>query len=204
MAFVIGISGGSGCGKTTAIRMIQERLEGDDITIISQDDYYHPIERQVRDPKGVVNFDLPEAIDHFGLKNHIIALKEGREVEISQYTFNNPSAPAEIINLRPAPILLVEGLFVFHHVHIREHLDVKVFIDSPAHIRLERRLKRDLVERGYPEEEIRYQWENHVEPAFESFLMPHRDSCDMILDNTLELETQLDELEEMIKRRIGY
>ncbi|NNC82706.1 MAG: AAA family ATPase [Flavobacteriales bacterium] len=197
--FIIGIAGGSGSGKTTLIRLIQAELGSDHVTVVSQDDYYHPIEKQSKDPNGEVNFDLPDSIDSSRLKTDMERLIHGKRVEIARYTFNNQAQLAEPIVLEPRRILVVEGLFVFHYPFIRPLFDIKVFVDAHVETRFERRLKRDLNERGYPEETVRYQWEHHVEPAFRNYLLPHREQVDILIDNEYDMREAIPELIERIQ-----
>jgi len=199
--FLIGVAGGSGSGKTSLLRKIQEDLGEQQVTIISQDDYYLPIEQQEKDDQGMVNFDLPLAIDQRGMLADVADLLSGKEVHISRYLFNNKHGKTQKVRLSPKPIILIEGLFVFHYPALCQKMDMKVFLEAHEEVRLQRRIKRDGTERGYKEECVRYQWEHHVEPAFHSYLLPHRTSCDVVVKNNilmeegyLELKEQLDQI----------
>jgi uridine kinase len=194
--YIIGIAGGSGSGKTTLIQMLQADLGSDRVTIVSQDDYYLPIEQQCHDKNGEVNFDLPEGVDEVQLKADIETIARGGEVKIKRYTFNNPNQLANEIRLRPNPILIVEGLFVFHYEALRSFFDLTVFVDASASTRYSRRLNRDTLERGYSEETIQYQWENHVEPAFRDFLLPYHSQCDIAIDNEQDMAKGIGEVME--------
>jgi uridine kinase len=112
------------------------------------------------------------------------SLIEGRSVRIKEYTFNRPGAEPAYHAVQPAPVLVIEGLFVFHYREIADLLDLRVFIDAPQELMLARRIERDLAERGYPEEVVRYQWDHHVAPAYRAYLEPYRDSSDLIITNT--------------------
>ncbi|MFN3874641.1 MAG: uridine kinase [Flavobacteriales bacterium] len=182
-AYLVGIAGGSGSGKTSMVRALREALPPGMCCAVSQDDYYHPKERQAIDPNGRVNFDLPTAVDLDGLARDLLALSAGEPVVRKEYTFNTAGKEPRLIALEPAPIILVEGLFVLHHQPVRDLLDLRVFIDASEASQLERRLKRDARERGYGEADVRYQWEHHVLPAYREYLLPYRHLCDLHVVN---------------------
>jgi uridine kinase len=187
-AYLVGVAGGSGSGKTSLVRALRKRLPEGLVCMVSQDDYYHPREMQAVDPNGRVNFDLPSAVDMDGLARDLRLLVSGLPIQRKEYTFNQEGRQAELIELRPAPVILVEGLFVLHHEEVRELFDLRVFIDASEDAQLERRLRRDAVERGYGEADIRYQWEHHVLPAYRSYLLPYRHLCDLHVVNELGFE----------------
>jgi uridine kinase len=182
--------------------MLQQAFPDGALTIISQDDYYLPIEQQTKDVNGKVNFDTPDSIDHQQLAADLDSLKEGTGVRLRQYTFNNIEAESKAIELVPAPILIIEGLFILHHEQIDRRIDRRVFIKAEEHQRLERRIRRDAEERGYPEAEVRYQWEHHVEPAYKAYLEPHLSRCTTILDNSEDMSPQVEELITQLKKYI--
>lgn len=187
-AYLVGIAGGSGSGKTSLVRALSEALPPGMSCTVSQDDYYHPKEQQAIDPNGRINFDLPSAIDLDGLARDLQALVSGVPILRKEYTFNTEGKEPTMIELKPAPIILVEGLFVLHHQPVRDLFDLRVFIDASEASQLERRLKRDARERGYGEEDVRYQWEHHVLPAYREFLLPYRHLCDLHVVNELGFE----------------
>lgn len=196
--YLVGIAGGSGSGKTTLISVLRSELGAENVSVLSQDDYYLSKEEQTCDENGEVNFDLPSSIDRVRLVNDVKSLMAGGEVELKRYTFNNLNDVSEQITVNNAPILIVEGLFVFHYPELHKHFDYKVFVDAKAETRFNRRLIRDMNERGYPAEVVRYQWEHHVEPAFRKFLLPHRAQADVIIDNENEMKHGLNEILEAL------
>ena len=129
------------------------------------------------------NFDQPSTIDNDQFLIDIKRLINGETVYQKEYTFNNPNAEPKLLEINSAPIVMVEGLFILHFKEIAEMLDLKIFIDTDEDIALQRRLKRDLIERGYPQEDVLYKWNNHVMPAFKDFLLPHKELCDKIITN---------------------
>ena len=187
-AYLVGVAGGSGSGKTSLVRALREQLPQGSVCVVSQDDYYHPKEQQAVDPNGKVNFDLPTAVDLDGLARDLRDLVAGRSILRKEYTFNQPDKEPDLIELRPAPVVLVEGLFVLHHEPVRELFDLRVFIDASEGAQLDRRLRRDSRERGYGEAEILYQWEHHVLPAYRNYLLPYRHLCDLHVVNELGFE----------------
>lgn len=181
--YIVGIAGGSASGKTSFLKELKTRMPKGSVCIISQDNYYKPIEEQEKDENGHVNFDLPTSIDREQYYEDLRRIRNGEELNIKEYTFNNKGKVPGRLVVKPAPIIVMEGLFIFHYEEIRKSLDLRVFIDAREHVKLERRLKRDQEERGYPEKDVRYQWENHVMPSYKKFLLPYRDDCHVIITN---------------------
>ena len=181
--YIIGIAGGSASGKTSFLRDLKELIAEEHLTIISQDNYYHPKEMQFIDENGEINFDLPTSIDREHFHQDLVSLMANKTVKKKEYTFNNQEAEPKLIQLNPAPIIIMEGLFIFHYEEIRNLLDLRVFLDVREDIKLQRRIKRDAIERGYPEETVRYQWDHHVMPSFKAYLRPYRDDANIIITN---------------------
>ncbi|MFT4534410.1 MAG: uridine kinase [Saprospiraceae bacterium] len=180
---VIGISGGSGSGKTSFIRDIQQQFACSEITLLSQDEYYRPREEQVTDKKGFKNFDLPTSINLDDFVRDIKKLKRGETVTRQEYTFNNEQKEPQMLEYKPSKILIVEGLFIFHHEEIRDLLDFKIMIYASSALKVIRRIHRDRIERNYPLEDVLYRYEHHVLPAFEKFIQPYIDEVDMVVNN---------------------
>lgn len=181
--FVIGIAGGSGSGKTSFLRDIKQQFESHQVTILSMDDYYQPIEKQWVDSNGVTNFDLPSSIDGQAFVRDIRFLMNGKKVQREEYVFNNKEAQPNLLEFEPAPILIVEGLFVFYFEELRELLDLKIYIHTQDVFKIIRRIKRDGQERNYPIEDVLYRYQYHVLPAYQKFIEPFRESVDLIVVN---------------------
>ncbi len=190
--FTLGVSGGSGSGKTTFLKLLQERLERIKVSVISQDDYYLPVDRSKDNHK--VDFDCPEAVDLDALFSDLALLRNGEVVKREEYTFNNKDSESKVKTIEPASIVIVEGLFVFYDERIRTQCDHLVFIDADTQVRLERRLERDMNERGYSRESILYKWENQVERGFQEYLEPYRKMAHTMVDNNHSMESELDKL----------
>lgn len=188
--FVMGIAGGSGSGKTFFLKCFLEHFSEDEVCLVSQDDYYFPVaDNMTKEENKLYNFDLPDTIDHSHFEADIESLMAWKAITKKEYTFNNSEAVPRMLEIKPAPIIIVEGLFILHFKKISETLDLKVFIEADDDIALQRRLKRDLIERGYSHDDVMYKWVNHVVPAYKEFLLPYKSECDrVIVNNTHKAE----------------
>jgi uridine kinase len=186
--FIIGIAGGSGSGKTFFLKCFLEHFTHEEVSYISQDDYYIRVAHNMtKEENKLYNFDLPSTINHQQFEDDISKLIKGEAIVKEEYTFNNPDIIPKMMEIKPAPIVIIEGLFILHFKEIAKQLDLKIFIEADKGIALDRRLKRDLTERGYSHDDAMYKWINHVVPSYEEFLLPYRDECDqIILNNTHE------------------
>lgn len=181
--FVIGICGGSGAGKTTLLKRISESLEGCSSSVFSMDNYYLPIEKQSKDANGVVNFDLPTALDHEKLAADLQALIAGNPIEVKEYFFNVQGNKSVLLTIQPSDIIIVEGLFTLHYPNVFQQLDFSIYVDVDHAIQLDRRIYRDQETRGYKRSEIIYQWDNHVLPCYQQYIEPYKESAHFIYRN---------------------
>jgi uridine kinase len=200
--FTIGITGGSGSGKTFFLRNLASRFKADEICLISQDHYYKARDLQTIDSQGVKNFDLPTAIEREKFHQDILKLKKGEVVRIKEYTFNNPNAVASSIEFKPAPLLIIEGLFVQYFDEIAQELDLKIFIEAKDYIKLTRRIRRDNDERGYDMQDVLYRYHNHVMPIYESLIEPLKHNADIVVPNNHNFERALDLITTGLKAKI--
>lgn len=200
--FIIGITGGSGSGKTRFITGIQERFPEGTICLISQDDYYLPRQDQETDREGIHNFDRPDSIDSVAFVADVKRLLQGEQVEREEYTFNNESIVPKRLVFEPRPIIIVEGLFVFYYPQMQELLDLKLFIHAKENLKVIRRIKRDRVERNYPLEDVLYRYEHHVLPAFERYIRPFMDESDLVINNNDHFEMGLNVIIGFIRDRL--
>jgi uridine kinase len=202
-SFTIGITGGSGSGKTYFLKNLSKYFSSKDLCLISQDHYYKPRHLQVVDEQGVQNFDLPGAIEQDIFLEDILKIKNGETLIKTEYTFNNPNAKPQTIEFKPAPVIVIEGLFVQYFPEIEKELDLKVFIEAKDHLKLSRRIKRDNEERGYDINDVLYRYENHVMPIYESLIEPLKHRADLIIPNNNHFERGLEVLIAFIKSRIN-
>lgn len=190
--FTIGVTGGSGSGKTYFLKRLSDRFKADQLCLVSQDNYYHPRDMQQEDERGVKNFDLPEAIDHERFVQDIKQLKAGQSITIDEYTFNNPSATPRKLTFKPAPILIIEGLFVQYFPAIERELDLSIFIEAKDYVKLSRRIKRDNEERGYDLNDVLYRYHHHVMPVYERLIEPIKHNADIVIPNNSHFERALE------------
>jgi uridine kinase len=201
--YIIGIAGGSGSGKTFFLNRFLDHFMADEICLVSQDDYYFPVAHNMTPEENkLYNFDIPATIDHKQFESDIDKLLNGEVIYKKEYTFNNPNITPQLLEIKPAPILIIEGLFIFHFEKIANLLDMKIFVDADESVALERRLKRDLIERGYSHDDVMYKWVNHVVPAYKEFLLPYKDGCHKIIFNNTQTAEGILAVTEEISREL--
>ncbi|OKL39132.1 uridine kinase family protein [Pontibacter flavimaris] len=200
--FIVGITGGSASGKTTFLNKLLTSFAPEDVCLISQDNYYKPREHQTADPNGVINFDLPSCIDDEAYARDILKVGQGETVYRQEYTFNNPDVVPRQLEFRPAPIVVVEGIFVFYFEEIANLLDLKVYIDAKEYIKLQRRIVRDKIERGYDLDDVLYRYTNHVAPTYEKYIKPYKNDADIIIPNNANFERGLEVLTTYLNAKI--
>lgn len=200
--FLIGITGGSGSGKTSFIKELRKAFSEEEVCILSQDDYYFPREQQITDEEGVKNFDLPSSIDKKSFRVDVERLLAGETLERLEYTFNNEKANPKTLLFKSAPIIIVEGIFIFHFKRIREMLDLKIFLHAKENLKVIRRIKRDQVERNYPIEDVLYRYEKHVLPTFERYIEPYMSEADIIINNNTNFSASLEVIKGFIAEKL--
>jgi uridine kinase len=200
---IIGICGGSGSGKTTLLRRLSEHYKHIKPSIFSMDNYYKPIQHQLIDKNGQVNFDLPTALFKNKLVSDLQELKNGNPIEVVEYHFNAPPDKHVLITVNPSEIIIVEGLFSFYYEEVMELIDFSIFIDVDLEVQLDRRLYRDQETRGYSHESILYQWNNHVLPCYENYLAPYKDSSDFIFRNDAHADEDFETLLSLLDQKLN-
>jgi uridine kinase len=200
--YIVGITGGSASGKTMFLRSLLNAFQPEEVCLISQDNYYRPRHEQPLDENGICNFDTPLSIDFETYADHINQLRQGKTVNKLEYTFNNPNVQPQMLTFTPAPIIVVEGIFVFYFPEIARLLDLKVFIDAAEHIKLKRRIVRDRDERGYDLADVLYRYEKHVVPTYDKYIAPFKSDADVIIPNNLHFNNALDMLVTYLKSKI--
>lgn len=171
---IIAITGGSGSGKTTFARELLSELGSDLCSLMYQDSYYIDQSSKFDKDGGAVNFDHPDALDFKLMATHLKDLKEGKDVEIPIYDFSTHSRAKEVLDFKSKKIILVDGILILSQEVLRPYFDRAIFIDCPEDIRYERRLKRDVVERGRTPEGVKAQFDAQVKPMHDHFVEPSR------------------------------
>ncbi|MGI6467285.1 MAG: uridine kinase [Sphaerochaetaceae bacterium] len=176
---IIGITGGSGSGKSTIVRKISEVIS--DFVFIPQDSYYHSATYISNENITAYNFDHPDAFDTELLYQHLSALKEGKSINMPQYDFVHHRRKEESVVVEPKPLVIIEGLMVLYDRNIRDLLDLKLYVDTPDDIRFIRRLQRDMSERGRTVESVVRQYLEVVRPGHFNFIETTKEFADIII-----------------------
>jgi len=200
--YLVGVTGGSGSGKTFFLQKLKEHFAEGDICLVTQDNYYREKSKQPIDEKGIENFDTPQSIDSEHFYRDLLALKRGTSVSLPEYTFNNPQIAPRQLTFHPAPIIVVEGIMIYYFEKIRDLFDLKIFIEASEIIKLKRRIRRDEKERGYDLEDVLYRYEHHVNPNYKRYIQPTRDRSDVIIVNNSGFDKALDMVIVYLKSRL--
>lgn len=200
---IIGISGGTGSGKTTVANRILESVSASEVVFIQQDSYYRNLKDLPLDYRGCANFDHPEAIDNDLLIDHIRKLKAGEMIELPLYDFRTNSRLDETRRVEPKPIVIVEGILIFVDPKLLAQMDIKVFVDTPDDIRFIRRLRRDVAERGRTVESVIEQYLATVRPMHQQFVEPSKREADVIIPEGGHNLVSIDLLSGKIRERLA-
>ena len=196
---IIGIYGGTGSGKTTIVNMIASHFSSNDIEIISQDSYYKDNSDISYEDRCKLNFDHPDAIDFNLLHKHIKNLRKGKTVEQPIYDFKIHNRLKKTIQIKPKKILILEGILIMFHAEIRSIFDLKIFINANSKTRMERRIKRDIAERGRSRDEVLKRYIETLKPMHEKFIEPTKIYANYIIENQFNNKLNIDELLEKMK-----
>jgi uridine kinase len=178
---ILGISGGTGSGKTTVAQTIIRSVGAGNVVYLPQDSYYRNLGDMPIDLRHNVNFDHPDAFDTALLVNHLEALRAGECIEQPVYDYRTHSRKAEVVHVEPRPVIIIEGLLVLVNSQLRQLMDLKIFVDADADIRFIRRLDRDVHERGRSVESIISQYMTTVRPMHLQFVEPSKRYADVII-----------------------
>jgi uridine kinase len=189
---IIAISGGSGSGKTTAAKKLQQILGNDICQIVSQDNYYHDHSLQFKGD-GSVNFDHPQAIDFALMATQLKNLSENIPINMPDYDFITHTRKKETIYFEPMPVIIVDGTLVLSQEKLREFFDYAIFLDIAEDIRFKRRLKRDVEERGRSPEGVILQYQTFVKPMYEAYVQPSQKFASHVVYDNESLYDLLDE-----------
>lgn len=180
---IIGIAGGTGCGKTTVVQQIIDELPKNEVCIISQDSYYKDTSHLSFEERTKINFDHPQAIDFELLADHLEELKKGNSIEQPIYSFVEHNRLSETETTMPKKVVIVEGILILTNPEIRKLFDVKIYVHADSDERLIRRLKRDMAERGRDLEEVLNRYQNTLKPMHIQFIEPTKEYADLIVPN---------------------
>ena len=178
---VIGVAGGTGSGKSTLVKRLQEAFEGDDVATICHDYYYKAHPELTYEERTKLNYDHPQAFDTEMMVEHIRALKNNVPIEHPVYSFVDHDRKKETVLVKPSKVLIVDGILIFENKQLRDLMDIKVFVDTDADIRLARRILRDVKDRGRSMESVIGQYTNTVKPMHEEFVEPSKKYADVII-----------------------
>jgi len=179
--YLIGVAGGSNSGKTTIAERLADTIGGDQISLIRLDSYYVDELDKPIEVRAATNYDHPDAFDWELLNDHLAALALGASVEIPIYDYTNYCRSSSTVVVSAARVIVVEGILVLWEQRLRERFDLKIFVDTPADLRLIRRLRRDVAERGRTTESILDQYIETVRPSHERFIEPSKRYADVII-----------------------
>ncbi|MBL7472176.1 uridine kinase [Robertkochia sediminum] len=180
---IIGIAGGTGCGKTTVVNQIINELPPNEVGIISQDSYYNDLSHMTMDERRKVNFDHPAAIDFELLCKHLIDLKAGKTIDQPVYSFKEHNRTGETEPTTPRKVMIVEGILILTHPEVRDLFDIKIYVHADSDERLIRRIKRDVDERGRDIEEVLTRYQTTLKPMHQQFIEPTKEYADIIIPN---------------------
>lgn len=181
MAYVVGVAGGTGSGKSTVAASIVEALPETRVAILQHDNYYRDRPDLDYEARSRLNFDHPDSLETELLIEHLAALGRGEAVDVPVYDFASHRRSEESLRVEPRRVIVVEGILVFVERRLREHLDLKLFVDTPADIRVFRRIRRDLEQRGRDFASVRAQYYETVRPMHLQFVEPSKAYADLII-----------------------
>lgn len=199
---IIGIAGGTGCGKTTVVNQILNQLPEGEVGIISQDSYYKDTSHLSFDDRVKINFDHPRSIDFELLEQHLKDLKAGQTIEQPIYSFVKHNRTGDTIKTKPRKVMIVEGILILTHPELRDMFDIKIFVHADSDERLIRRLKRDITERGRDIDEVLARYQNTLKPMHQQFIEPMKEYADIIIPNNKYNTVAVDIVKTIINEKL--
>jgi uridine kinase len=200
--YLLGVAGGSGSGKTYFARALQQRLGPELCQIVYQDNFYKDQSARFDHDGGAVNFDEPGSIDFEALATCLGQLREGRSTRIPQYNFANHKRLSETLPVEPKPLLIVDGILIFHSREVRDLFDERVFFDTPETLRFQRRLERDVQERNREPAGVIQQFQTQVKPMHDQFVEPSKVFAHTVVRDVGEFPTSLEEFAQRLRARV--
>jgi len=199
---IIGIAGGTGCGKTTVVDQILNELPEGEVGVISQDSYYKDTSHLSYDERIKINFDHPRSIDFDLLETHLKQLKNGKAIDQPVYSFVKHNRTGDTIKTQPRKVMIVEGILILTNQELRDMFDIKIFVHADSDERLIRRLKRDICERGRDLDEVLTRYQNTLKPMHQQFIEPMKEYADIIIPNNKYNTVAVDIVKTIINQRL--
>lgn len=199
---IIGIAGGTGCGKTTVVSQILNQLPIEEVGVISQDSYYKDTSHLSYEERVAINFDHPRSIDFELLETHLKQLKKGQTIQQPVYSFINHNRTSDVIITHPRKVIIVEGILILTHPELRDLFDIKIYVHADSDERLIRRLKRDINERGRDIDEVLSRYQNTLKPMHQQFIEPTKEYADIIIPNNKYNTVAVDIVKTIINERL--
>jgi uridine kinase len=205
MPITVGISGGTGSGKTTLARKVIAALGAENVVFMQQDSYYRNLSEMPVDRRNQVNFDHPDSVDLRLMHQHLEALRAGKAIDVPVYDFVTHTRKPERIRVEPLPVILVEGILILSDPGIRGLLEVKIFVECDADLRFIRRLERDIRERGRSMESVVTQYLSTVRPMHLQYVLPSKQHADLIVPegglNEIAVDLIASKIRSMVEKR---
>lgn len=199
---IIGIAGGTGCGKTTVVNQILNELPEGEVGVISQDSYYKDTSHLSYNERVKINFDHPRSIDFDLLTDHLKELKKEKPINQPVYSFVKHNRTGDTILTHPRKVMIVEGILILTNPELRELFDIKIFVHADSDERLIRRLKRDIAERGRDLDEVLLRYQSTLKPMHEQFIEPMKEYADIIIPNNKYNTVAVDIVRTIINERL--
>jgi uridine kinase len=199
---IIGIAGGTGCGKTTVVNKIINELPEGEIGVISQDSYYKDTSHLSYEERIKINFDHPRSIDFDLLVNHLKILRKKKPIPQPVYSFVTHNRTGDTILTHPRKVMIVEGILIFTNAELRDMFDIKLFVHADTDERLIRRLKRDISERGRDIDEVLTRYQTTLKPMHDQFIEPMKEYADMIIPNNKHNNVAIDIVRTIINEKL--
>ena len=199
---IIGISGGTGSGKTTVVNQIIMHLPSDEVCVISQDSYYKVNDHLSYEERTKINFDHPRAIDFELMVQHLKDLKDGKIIEQPIYSFVTHNRTKDTVQTHPRKVIIFEGILIFNNEELRNLFDIKIFVHADTDERLIRRIRRDISERGRDIDEVLSRYQTTLKPMHQQFIEPTKNFADLIIPNDKFNTVAVDIVRTVIKEKL--